>query len=58
MADNSCLDCKRRYPGCHDRCSEYKTFKELLDKRKGRASREYDAYTSDLLVKRGQGVAR
>ena len=58
MADNSCYDCKKRYPGYHDRCSEYKAFRELLDKRKGRESTEYQEYTNATLHKRGKVVSR
>lgn len=57
MANNKCFECGRRYPGCHDRCSEYKAFRELLDKRKGRDT-EYQEYTNEVLHKRGKAVTR
>lgn len=58
MADNSCYDCKKRYPGCHSRCSEYKAFRETLLKRKGKYDTEYEQYTDSLLKKRGQAMQR
>jgi len=57
MANNKCFECDRRYPGCHSRCSIYKEYRELLDKRKSKDS-EYHQYTGEILHKRGKAVAR
>lgn len=54
----SCKDCTRRYVGCHERCTAYKDYKAVLDKKKGRASTEYQEYTSEVLYKRGKAVTR
>ena len=31
MKKSPCLDCKNRFPGCHDRCLEYIDFRQKRD---------------------------
>ena len=32
MIYNTCLDCTKRYRGCHSKCNDYKLYKEHLDR--------------------------
>ena len=57
MANNSCFECEKRYPGCHSRCEIYKDYRATLDKRKGRTD-EYYQYTNEVLHKRGKAIAK
>lgn len=44
-----CKGCKRAYEGCHDRCTDYKAYRAILDKanEKKQDDREYRVYLSD-----------
>ena len=32
MAQNTCLNCTKRYKGCHSFCEDYKLYKGYLDR--------------------------
>ena len=34
VSDTPCLDCNKRYAGCHSKCENYKMFREKLEKDK------------------------
>lgn len=57
MSKASCKDCKKRYPGCHDSCEEYKQFKRQCEEvnkkyREVNNSTEWNGYTKAMKKRR------
>ena len=48
--ENSCKDCKDRYPGCHAVCDKYANYKERQEERRKRMLKE--KLFADLLRRR------
>jgi hypothetical protein len=47
----TCIDCKDRHLGCHDKCKDYKEYRKKIDKSKeGREGHfEYSGYMAECL---------
>lgn len=50
----SCMECTKRYPGCHAKCEEYLKARAELDEINEikNANRSYWAYTNHKITKR------
>ena len=44
MIKSPCLNCEKRYPGCHSKCEDYIAFRKGMDERNKKA-REDLAFT-------------
>ena len=60
---NSCMDCTKRYIGCHSTCEEYKQFVEknkavsrarFLDAMKRRGSKKFENKIIDKIRRNGK----
>jgi len=48
---NTCKDCTKRYPGCHDKCDSYKKFKDEIALIRSKRTMENEKYYMDKMAR-------
>lgn len=38
----ACVNCDKRYPGCHSKCETYQKYRQEIEKGKGKRQHDYE----------------